>query len=128
MCKGAGWQCLWVLGAGVPYTGRKKLPFGICKCCLQFITIILLFAVILTAIIVNHIKCKRIFSDALFQCIRKLNDIFRYLFSLNLAFLFCFSIVRHASTQHRMPAPSGMVSQHLRTFERCYLNLPNIDI
>jgi len=28
----------------------------------------------------KHLKCKRIFSDALFQCIGKLNDIIRYLF------------------------------------------------
>ena len=32
-----------------------------------------------------------------------------------------FSIVRHASTQRRMPAPRGMANQHLRTFERGYL-------
>ena len=69
---------------------------------------------------------KRIFSDALFQCIGKLNDIFRYLFNLNLAVLFCFSIVRHASTQLRMPAPRGMASQHLQTFERFYLNNPSV--
>ena len=34
-------------------------------------------------------------------------------------YLSCFfSIVRHASTQLRMPAPRGMASQHLQTFER----------
>ena len=31
---------------------------------------------------------------------------------------FFHSIVRHASTQRRTPAPRGMVIQHLRTFER----------
>ena len=35
----------------------------------------------------------------------------------NTTFVF-FSIVRHASTQLRTPAPRGMASQHLRTFER----------
>ena len=35
----------------------------------------------------------------------------------NRTFVF-FSIVRHASTQLRMPAPRGMASQHLWTFER----------
>ena len=35
---------------------------------------------------------------------------------------FLFSIVRHASTQLRMPAPRGMASQHLRTFERVPVN------
>ena len=33
-----------------------------------------------------------------------------------------FSIVRHASTQRRTPAPRGMASQHLRTFERVPVN------
>ena len=31
---------------------------------------------------------------------------------------FFFSIVRYASTHLRKPAPRGMASQHLRTFER----------
>ena len=38
-----------------------------------------------------------------------------FLQSFNLVF---FSIVRHASTKLRKPAPRGMASQHLRTFER----------
>ena len=39
----------------------------------------------------------------------------------NQTFVF-FSIVRHASTQRRTPAPRGMASQHLRTFERVPVN------
>ena len=39
----------------------------------------------------------------------------------NQTFVF-FSIVRHASTQHRTPAPRGMASQHLGTFERVPVN------
>ena len=35
-----------------------------------------------------------------------------------LKIFFSLSIVRHASTQCRTPAPRGMASQHLRTFER----------
>ena len=33
-----------------------------------------------------------------------------------------FSIIRHASTQLRMPVPRGMASQHLLTFERVLIN------
>ena len=37
----------------------------------------------------------------------------------NQTFVFSVLYGRYASTQHRMPAPRGMASQHLRTFERC---------
>ena len=56
-------------------------------------------------------------------------DFWRFLFFLDfhcflqsLNFVFFLSIVRHASTQCRMPAPRGMASQHLRTFERVPVN------
>ena len=37
---------------------------------------------------------------------------------LQIRLSFFFSNIRHASTQCRTPAPRGMASQHLRTFER----------
>ena len=36
------------------------------------------------------------------------------------------SNVWQASTQLRISAPRGMASQNLRTFERCYPNLPSV--
>ena len=39
-----------------------------------------------------------------------------------LDFRFFLSIVQHASTQSSTPAPRGIASQHLRTFERVLVN------
>ena len=36
--------------------------------------------------------------------------------------VFAGTIVQHSSTKHRMPAPRGMASHHLRTFERVPVN------
>ena len=37
---------------------------------------------------------------------------------------FLFSIVRHTSTQRKTPAPRGIASQHLWTFERDLVSVP----
>ena len=39
----------------------------------------------------------------------------------NYSFVFL-SIVRHIISQHRTPAPRGIASQHLQTFERVLVN------
>ena len=45
---------------------------------------------------------------------------------IRLSVFFC--IVRHARTQRRTPAPRGMASQHLRTFERYLQRTPYLQV